>query len=116
MIGFILSTVLTLTTGAVFVMWLGEQITARGIGNGMSLLIFAGIVAGPPTAIRTLSQTAFVTRAWSFPIVFLLLFVYVFGGALVAIEVSRSNKSESAAKAAPTLGVGWQSVSVRGQF
>ena len=39
-------TVLTLTTGSVLVMWLGEQITERGIGNGMSLLIYAGIVVG----------------------------------------------------------------------
>src|SRR3954452_13879568 len=43
-IGFILMTVLTLTAGTAFIMWLGEQITERGIGNGMSLLIFAGIV------------------------------------------------------------------------
>ena len=41
-------TVLTLTTGSVLVMWLGEQITERGIGNGMSLLIYAGIVVGLP--------------------------------------------------------------------
>ena len=47
--GFRLMTVLTLTTGSVLVMWLGEQITERGIGNGMSLLIYAGIVAGLPT-------------------------------------------------------------------
>ena len=45
---FILLTVLTLTTGSAFIMWLGEQITDRGIGNGMSLLIFAGIVVGIP--------------------------------------------------------------------
>ena len=45
---FRLTTVLTLTTGSVLVMWLGEQITERGIGNGMSLLIYAGIVAGLP--------------------------------------------------------------------
>ena len=45
-VGFILMTVLTLTAGTTFIMWLGEQITDRGIGNGMSLLIFAGIVAG----------------------------------------------------------------------
>ena len=45
--GFRLMTVLTLTTGTAFVMWLGEQITERGIGNGMSLIIFAGIVVGP---------------------------------------------------------------------
>src|SRR5438034_6361968 len=43
-IGFVLMTVLSLTTGTAFIMWLGEQITERGIGNGMSLLIFAGIV------------------------------------------------------------------------
>ena len=45
-IGFILMTMLTLTTGTAFIMWLGEQITERGIGNGMSLIIFAGIVVG----------------------------------------------------------------------
>ncbi len=43
-VGFVLMAMLTLTTGSVFIMWLGEQITERGIGNGMSLLIFAGIV------------------------------------------------------------------------
>src|SRR5665213_2464089 len=49
-IGFLAMTVLTLTTGSAFVMWLGEQISERGIGNGMSLLIFVGIVVGLPTA------------------------------------------------------------------
>ncbi len=49
--GFRLMTVLTLTTGSAFVMWLGEQITERGIGNGMSLIIFAGIVVGLPTGV-----------------------------------------------------------------
>ena len=49
--GFRLMCVLTLTTGTMFVMWLGEQITERGIGNGMSLLIFAGIVVDLPSAI-----------------------------------------------------------------
>ncbi len=53
-IGFVLMTVLTLTTGSVFIMWLGEQITERGIGNGMSLLIFAGIVVGLPRGIADL--------------------------------------------------------------
>jgi preprotein translocase subunit SecY len=46
----------TLTTGTVFVMWLGEQITERGIGNGISLLIFAGIVIGLPSGIRQISE------------------------------------------------------------
>jgi len=48
---FRLSTVITLTGGTVFLMWLGEQITQRGVGNGISLIIFAGIVAGLPSAI-----------------------------------------------------------------
>src|ERR687891_739163 len=48
---FRLMTVLTLTTGSLFVMWLGEQITERGIGNGMSLIIFAGIVSTLPQAV-----------------------------------------------------------------
>jgi preprotein translocase subunit SecY len=51
-VGFTLMTVLSLTTGTAFIMWLGEQITERGIGNGMSLIIFTGIVVGLPNAIR----------------------------------------------------------------
>src|SRR6266567_2192528 len=50
-LGFTLMTVLTLTTGSAFIMWLGEQISERGIGNGMSLIIFVGIVVGLPRAI-----------------------------------------------------------------
>jgi len=51
---FIISTVVTLTGGTMFLMWLGEQITSRGVGNGVSLLIFAGIVANLPTGIMQL--------------------------------------------------------------
>ena len=51
--GFRLMTVLTLTTGTTLIMWLGEQITERGIGNGMSLIIYAGIVVGLPSAVIT---------------------------------------------------------------
>src|ERR1043166_9523471 len=54
--GFLLTTILTLTTGTIFVMWLGEQITERGIGNGMSLLIFAGIVIGLPRGVQQVMQ------------------------------------------------------------
>ena len=54
--GFRLSTVLTLTTGTMFVMWLGEQITERGVGNGISLLIFAGIVIGLPRGVQQVFQ------------------------------------------------------------
>src|SRR6202521_4194638 len=53
-IGFILMTILTLTTGSAFIMWLGEQITERGVGNGMSLIIFAGIVVGLPRGVADL--------------------------------------------------------------
>ena len=68
-IGFSLMTVLTLTTGTGFIMWLGEQITDRGIGNDMSLLIFAGIVAGLPHGVNELYQKV-QTNAWgSFTII-----------------------------------------------
>jgi preprotein translocase subunit SecY len=50
-LGFTLMTILTLTTGTAFIMWLGEQITDRGVGNGMSLIIFTGIVIGLPNAV-----------------------------------------------------------------
>ena len=56
-LGFVAMTVLSLTTGCAFVMWLGEQITERGIGNGISLIIFAGIVVGlVPATMDTLNQ------------------------------------------------------------
>jgi preprotein translocase subunit SecY len=68
-IGFSLMTIITLTTGTAFIMWLGEQITDRGIGNGMSLLIFAGIVAGLPRGVAELYQKV-QTNAWgSFTII-----------------------------------------------
>jgi preprotein translocase subunit SecY len=53
---FIASTVITLTGGTLFLMWLGEQITSRGIGNGISLIIFAGIVAGLPSGVAALLE------------------------------------------------------------
>jgi preprotein translocase subunit SecY len=61
-----LMTVLTLTTGSGFIMWLGEQITDRGIGNGMSLLIFAGIVAGLPHGVLELVQMIQTSKYGSF--------------------------------------------------
>jgi len=54
--GFLFTTVLTLTTGTIFVMWLGEQITERGVGNGISLLIFAGIVIGLPRGVQQVAE------------------------------------------------------------
>ena len=62
-ISFILMTMLTLTTGSAFIMWLGEQITERGVGNGMSLLIFAGIVVGLPRGVADLIDKV-RTDAW----------------------------------------------------
>src|ERR1700747_1349876 len=60
---FVLMTILTLTTGAAFIMWLGEQISERVIGNGMSVIIFVGIVVGLPRAILNLYELA-KTGAW----------------------------------------------------
>ncbi|MBU2885247.1 preprotein translocase subunit SecY [Gilvimarinus agarilyticus] len=57
-IAFYFIAVVSLVTGAVFMMWLGEQVTERGIGNGISMLIFAGIVAGFPTAIGSAIESA----------------------------------------------------------
>ncbi len=73
-IGFTLMTILTLTTGSAFIMWLGEQISERGIGNGMSLIIFVGIVVGLPRAIFDLYEKA-KTQAWGAftPLAILLL-------------------------------------------
>jgi preprotein translocase subunit SecY len=86
-------TILTLTTGTAFIMWLGEQITDRGIGNGMSLLIFAGIVAGLPRGVAELYQKV-QSNAWgSFTIIAVVLLV-VFMAAVVAfiVFVERSER------------------------
>jgi len=69
---FRLSTVTTLVTGTMFLMWLGEQITERGIGNGISLIIFAGIVAGLPHAI---GGTLELTRTGAFSVALVLMLV-----------------------------------------
>ena len=70
-VGFTLMTILTLTTGSAFIMWLGEQITQRGIGNGMSLIIFSGIVVGLPNGIRDLWAIA-TNQQWG-PVTGLIL-------------------------------------------
>jgi preprotein translocase subunit SecY len=75
--GFVLMTMLTLTTGSVFIMWLGEQITDRGVGNGMSLLIFAGIVVGLPRGVADLWDKV-QNQAWgAFTVPAILLLVVV---------------------------------------
>ena len=71
-LGFVLMTMLTLTTGTAFIMWLGEQISERGIGNGMSLIIFAGIVVGLPSAISEIFDKL-NTNEWSVLTLIMLL-------------------------------------------
>jgi preprotein translocase subunit SecY len=63
-IGFVFLTIISLTTGTAFIMWLGEQISERGIGNGMSLIIFTGIVVGLPNAIANIYQHVFTIHDW----------------------------------------------------
>jgi preprotein translocase subunit SecY len=83
---FRLMTVLTLTTGSVFVMWLGEQITERGIGNGMSLLIYAGIVVGLPRgAVTTLKQLE-TGEMGPVRLILLLVLMTAVVGAIVFVE------------------------------
>jgi preprotein translocase subunit SecY len=62
--GFVCLTIISLTTGTAFIMWLGEQISERGIGNGMSLIIFTGIVVGLPNAIANIYQHVFTIHDW----------------------------------------------------
>jgi preprotein translocase subunit SecY len=90
---FDLLTVLTLTTGTAFIMWLGEQITDRGIGNGMSLLIFTGIIAGLPNGVVDLVQKV-QTNAWgSFTVLAVLLLLVVMAAVVAFIVfVERSER------------------------
>jgi preprotein translocase subunit SecY len=84
--GFRLMTVLTLTAGTTFIMWLGEQITERGIGNGMSLIIFAGIVAQlPRAAIATLGQMS-TGQIGLIRILFLIVLAVVVIAAIIFME------------------------------
>jgi preprotein translocase subunit SecY len=90
---FVLMTMLTLTTGSVFIMWLGEQITERGVGNGMSLLIFAGIVVGLPRGVADMWQKA-ASQAWgafTFPAMLLLVVLMVAVVAFI-VFVERSER------------------------
>jgi len=85
-IGFTVMTVLTLTAGTVFIMWIGEQITERGIGNGMSLLIFAGIVVGFPRAIVTTFTNVSTGEQSVFGIILLTVFMVLVVGFIVYVE------------------------------
>ncbi|HAB79855.1 MAG TPA: preprotein translocase subunit SecY [Glaciecola sp.] len=88
--GFYFTAVVSLVTGTMFLMWLGEQITERGIGNGISILIFAGIVAGLPTAI---GQTAEQARQGEINLLFLLLIgAIVMGLTYLVVFVERAQR------------------------
>ena len=85
-LSFVLLAILTLTTGTAFVMWLGEQITERGIGNGISLIIFAGIVAGFPTAVFNSIQQVQRGGMSLFTGIILLAFMIGVVAAIVFVE------------------------------
>jgi preprotein translocase subunit SecY len=85
-LGFVLMAILTLTTGTAFVMWLGEQITERGIGNGISLIIFAGIVASLPSATIGFVQQVQRGQMPLFAAIFLLVFMIAVVAAIVYVE------------------------------
>jgi preprotein translocase subunit SecY len=92
-VSFVLMTILTLTAGTAFIMWLGEQITERGIGNGMSLLIFTGIVVGLPRGIADLYDKV-RNSAWgtfTVPAIIILLVVMVAVVAFI-VFVERSER------------------------
>ena len=87
---FQITTVVTLVSGTMFLMWLGEQITERGLGNGISLIIFAGIAAGLPSAIGSTLELA-RTGAFSIPLV-LLLFFGAIGITALVVFVERGQR------------------------
>ncbi|MBI3600195.1 MAG: preprotein translocase subunit SecY [Nitrospinae bacterium] len=83
---FRLMTILTLTAGTSFIMWLGEQITERGIGNGISLIIFAGIVAGIPSAITNTVKLMGTGEIQLFVLLGILIFMVAVVGIIVFME------------------------------
>ena len=84
--GFRLLVVLTLTTGTCFIMWLGEQVTERGIGNGMSLIIFAGIVVNLPAAVLNTLDQLRTGQMGLFRLLILSILMILVIGAVVFIE------------------------------
>jgi preprotein translocase subunit SecY len=90
---FIMMTMLTLTTGSAFIMWLGEQISDRGIGNGMSLIIFTGIVVGLPRAVADLWQKTRTAQWGPFtPLAILLLMGLMIGVIAVIVYVESAQR------------------------
>jgi preprotein translocase subunit SecY len=84
--GFRIMTVITLTAGTAFIMWLGEQMSEKGIGNGISLIIFAGIVARIPTAIINSGRLLKTGQLSLFIILFVVLLMFLVIAAVVFVE------------------------------
>jgi len=84
--GFRLVTIITLTAGTSFIMWLGEQITERGIGNGISLIIFAGIVAGLPSAMGNTGRLLSTGEMGIFAIIILTVLMIAVIAAIIYME------------------------------
>ena len=84
--GFRIMTVITLTAGTAFIMWLGEQITEKGIGNGISLIIFAGIIARVPTATGNTFRLLSTGEIGVFAILLLLVFMVLVIGVIIFVE------------------------------
>ncbi|HEY0309657.1 MAG TPA: preprotein translocase subunit SecY [Luteimonas sp.] len=84
--GFVLTAVVSLTAGTMFLMWLGEQVTERGIGNGVSLIIFAGIVAGLPGAILSTMESARNGDISALAVIFIAVLVLAFTWFVVFVE------------------------------
>jgi len=89
-IGFIFTATVTLVTGTMFLMWLGEQVTERGIGNGISMIIFAGIVAGLPSAIGGTLELARIGEISSFFVI--LLVVLALGVTYFVVFIERGQR------------------------
>ena len=85
-VGFMLMTCLTLTTGTAFIMWLGEQISERGIGNGISLIIYAGIVVGFPSAVANTLQDLQTGAISPLTVIALLALMVAVVAAIVLVE------------------------------
>jgi len=90
-VGFVLLTIISLTTGTAFIMWLGEQISERGVGNGMSLIIFTGIVVGLPHAIDNVYRNTFVTHEWG-PLTLIALIVMMVAVVAFIVLVERGER------------------------
>ncbi len=87
--GFRLLTVITLTAGTAFIMWLGEQITERGIGNGISLIIFAGIVANMPVAIVNTLRLVSTGEMGVFAMIILVVLMVAVVAAIIFFETAQ---------------------------